>query len=139
LFRRPTFGGRSNRSFLAKMAATYSAYIEAGKPGAGVTGKFLVGFDWPDPDMGDMPVALNMNVNSDVSLPQFTAKKGKVTITVPNKKEPSGMFRFTGSIGGGKIFMKIPSKAGDIIVKGEIEGGPDQGRTFVATGGFTRG
>jgi hypothetical protein len=121
------------------MATTYNTFMDAGKPGAGVTGKFLLGFNWPDPDMGDMPVELYMNVNSDVSVSQFTAKLGAVTITVPNNKELSGIFRFTGNIGGGRIFMKIRSSIGDVIVKGTIEGGPEQGRTFVGTGGFTRG
>jgi hypothetical protein len=120
------------------MTATYDAYIEATAPSGDSTGKFLVGFNWPDPEMGDMPVAFKIFFNSDVSVPQFTAKLGAVTITVPNRKKLSGLFRFTGNVGGGRIFLKIESTIGDVIVEGTIEGGPDQEQTFAGAGTFIR-
>jgi len=78
------------------------------------------------------------NVNSDVSVVKFFSRgadKVPIQYTLVGSwtkmEQFSGFDRFSGSIGGGRIYIKTTN---GIVFKGEIVGGPAEGQSFVGSG-----
>jgi hypothetical protein len=80
------------------------------------------------------------NINADVSVRRFSSKGAPsdetLTVEYANREQFLGHDRFSGSIGGGRIYIKTEK---GIKIKGEIEGGPIDGQTFVGSGTWTKG
>ncbi|CAA7262444.1 unnamed protein product [Cyclocybe aegerita] len=115
------------------MSHTCPATIEAGEHR--IYSKFTIkGAMWNNPedhDEGTVPIFFT--VDSDVSLPRFSSVgRG---LTVHYDKLQGGFDTFRGNIGGGKIFIRTGQ---GVVIKGRIDGGPDEGQNFVGSGTWTQ-
>jgi hypothetical protein len=103
-----------------------------------VTSKYTLRTWWTNPESGiDEPATFN--INADVAVKRFKSTGAPDTKTLnlewTDKDQFLGYDRFSGSIGGGRIYIKTEK---GIKVKGEIVGGPTDGQTFVGAGTWTK-
>jgi hypothetical protein len=80
-----------------------------------------------------------LNVNADVFISRFNSKDAPkartLTVVYTSMNQFLGYDGFQGSIGCGRFYLQTDQ---GIIIKGEIEGGPVDGQTFVGVGTWTR-
>jgi hypothetical protein len=103
-----------------------------------ITSKYTCRTYWRNPET-EINEPATFNINADVAVKRFHSKDApqKMTLTVEwtDKEQFLGYDRFSGSIGGGRIYIKTEK---GIKVKGEIVGGPSDGQTFVGAGTWTK-
>jgi len=103
-------------------------------PGLSVASKYTVEGSWYNPNSG-ITTRSTFNINSDVTIPVFNTrgapKEKTLDITWSDAMQFVGYDTFTGSIGDGRIYI-VTGKG--IVCKGQIEGGPEDGATFVGAG-----
>lgn len=111
------------------------------KPGGDIYSKFTIQGRWLDPEQ-EVYIGWTYNVNSDVALVTFnspgaTDKPPKYALngTWREKSDLLGFKKFDGVIGGGRFYIKTVD---GVVIKGPIEGGPDEGQSFTGSGTFTR-
>jgi hypothetical protein len=102
------------------------------------TTKYTLHVIMPNP-VTEIPEHFALNVNSDTFISRFRSKDAPKarTLTVDHTSlhQFLGYDGFQGSIGHGRIYLRTDR---GITIKGEIEGGPDEGHTFVGAGSWTR-
>ncbi|KAJ3506794.1 hypothetical protein NLJ89_g6666 [Agrocybe chaxingu] len=111
------------------MPYTCPATIEAGHHD--IYSKFIIkGVMWNNPaehDEGTVPIFFT--ADAGVFLPKFSSvNKG---LTVHYDTFNGGFDTFRGNIGDGRIFIRTGQ---GIVIKGAIDGGPDEGQDFVGSG-----
>lgn len=105
----------------------------------GETTKYTIQTSWNDPTTGiSLPTVFN--INSDILVEKFKSVGAPAEETLvleyrSDSSQPVGFQKFSGIIGGGRIYIQID---GGIVIKGDIMGGPEQGQTFVGAGTWTR-
>lgn len=102
------------------------------------TSKYTLVTYWLNPQT-EIPLETTFNLNTDVTVPAFSSldapDEKKLVLEWATEDQFLGYDRFSGEIGGGRIFLQT-SKG--IIVKGAIVGGPTRGQGFVGAGTWTR-
>ena len=110
------------------------------KPGADIYSKFVVRGRWLDPER-EVYIAWDYNIHSDVPVTTFKSPgstdeppKYALNGTWQDKQQFRGFSYFKGSIGNGRIYIKTTT---GVVIKGPIEGGPDEEQIFVGSGKFS--
>jgi hypothetical protein len=104
-----------------------------------ITSKYTLKCYLPNEETG-IPEQWTYNINADVSLKRFKSTDAPderaLAAEYSNTEQFLGYDRFNGSIGSGRIYIKTEK---GIKIKGTIEGGPQDGQTFVGAGTWTKG
>ncbi|CUA69686.1 hypothetical protein RSOLAG22IIIB_08609 [Rhizoctonia solani] len=122
----------------AGIPAANKGYILADDSGDAVS-KYTFQTTFEDPKSG-IPVPLTFNINSDTPVKSFKSSNAPAesALEVEYDKSlghPSGLSAFSGTIGGGRIHIKIPSWK--YVIKGPIHDRPTAGTKFVGNGNWT--
>ncbi|GJJ14408.1 hypothetical protein Clacol_008672 [Clathrus columnatus] len=104
--------------------------------------KFKLEGQWRNDETG-INTPWTFNVNSDVSVNKFwtvgadkTPPQRTLEYTYDNSSQFIGFDRFSGSIGGGRIYIRTDK---GVVFKGEIKGGPEEGQSFTGAGTWLKG
>jgi hypothetical protein len=112
---------------------TVKGSVIAGKSGDIAT-SYVVQFPWTDNPETGLPVELAFITRSNITLKAFKSKGAPESRTLdvtyqPNDR-PIAPQVFEAVIGGGIFYIKV----GNIVIKGEIEGGPYDAQALVGVG-----
>jgi len=106
--------------------------------GLDVTSKYTFEDSWTNSETG-ISTKTVFNINADVTVPVFNStgapKERTLDVTFDDKLQRVGYDTFTGSIGEGRIYIRT---AKGVVIKGEIEGGPEEGQSFIGAGTWTK-
>jgi len=112
-----------------------------GPPDLHLYSKYRLEGRWENRETGILEI-WTLNVNTDIPIPRFNSKgannsppESNLTATYENNNQFIGFDRFSGSIGGGRFYLRTDK---GVVVKGEIEGGPEEGQSFVGSGSWIK-